>query len=291
MANNFGSVVERLAPQVETALMELPALFRWVNSDFSLTPGSRGDTIPSQFTVPIVPRAVTPGVIFVAPADLAPRKVDLVINNWEEAAFVVRNDDALRVTDEFLAQQAREAVRALGNFIEVTIYNEMVSTASGTISAAFSTTPMVNINSGTCLLDRALAPSDDRTFLFNTYVKNQLLNFNSTTAGTFMLRGSNTNPEDAVVNGNLGRIAGDCRAQATNLPQVLSSFLFHRGAVGVAVRTARGANDIVVQDPRTGLPFVLQQRDLYYEQYISVSCLWGVKALRGEFAVQYTSVV
>lgn len=288
MANSFGSVTERLAPMVKEALRNRPGAFRWIQTDFAVTPASRGDTIPSQFPAAMTTRDVVPGPYSVAPTALAPTKVDLVVNQWRESPFALTYQESLTVTDEYLQQQANQAVEALTSYMEATIFSVISSGSVQTISSAWSTTPYANINSGTCLLDRALAPETDRTFLFNTNVKNKILDYNASKVGTLDL--GNT-VRDAVRDGNLGRIAGDCRMHWSHVVPAGQNALIHRGAVGMVVRAAVGPDDIIVTDPVTGMPLVLREKDEHYQRYISISALWGVIRLRPTHVVLFSSDV
>lgn len=286
MPNNFTSVVERLAPFVKDALRNQPAAFRWIQSDFNVTPGSKGDTIGCQFPVIMTARNVVPGPVSVAPAALTPTKRDLVINQWQEVPFALTYQEALTVTDEYLAQQSQQAVEAMVAVVEGSIFSVLASGTVSTISASWGSTPYANVNSGMALLDRGLALASDRTLLVNTYVKNKIEDFNAGKVGTFQM--SNV-PANAVQDGNLGKFGTGARMHYSHLVPAGQNVLFHRGAAGIVVRTALGPEDVIITDPISGMPFVLRQKDEHYQTYISVSCLWGVQKLRDAHVVLYSN--
>lgn len=125
MANNNSAILPKILARGLLALREQAIMPRLVNGDYSREAAQKGDTIdvpiPSGLTVSDVTPSNTPP----APADSAPSKVQIQLNNWKKVGFHLNDKDVLEVdrNEHFVPMQMSEAVRALANSINVSVQN------------------------------------------------------------------------------------------------------------------------------------------------------------------------
>jgi hypothetical protein len=125
MANNNSAILPKILARGLLALREQAIMPRLVNGDYSREAAQKGDTIDVPIPSGLSVSDVTPSNTPPAPADSAPSKVQIQLNNWKKVGFHLNDKDVLEVdrNEHFVPMQMSEAVRALANSINVSVQN------------------------------------------------------------------------------------------------------------------------------------------------------------------------
>jgi hypothetical protein len=243
MTLDLTNLTNYFAPIVEKTLRERVALPQWVDADFGIAPTDKGDTIPFKRAGAVVTRDVTPGSVAAATSVTTSTQDTLVVDIWREAPFRMTYKQLQEQGGEFAAQQMAESVRAIVNYLDTQLLTAAYThayqhySAGGTNLSSFtnSSAPLAN---SIAQLDNAVAPEDDRTFVFDPDVKG---NINQNTQYVAL---TNNQPRDAMVDGNMGRLRDNVRMHwSQNIPTVY--FAGNSNTTGVANATV-GATSVTM---------------------------------------------
>ena len=167
MANTITNILPKILARGLLALREQAVMPRLVNLDYSNESAQKGDTIdvpiPSSLTV----SDTVPSNVLEAPADSAPTKVQISLNNWKKVNFHLTDKQLVDIdkNEHFIPMQMSEAVRALSNQINLTVLQEFKG-VYGFVGTAGTTPFGSNVTDATNarkVLNQQLCPRDNRS--------------------------------------------------------------------------------------------------------------------------------
>ena len=171
MANNTTAILPKILARGLLALREQAIMPRLVNGDYSREAAQKGDTIDVPIPSGLSVSDVTPSNTPPAPADSAPSKVQIQLNNWKKVGFHLNDKDVLEVdrNEHFVPMQMSEAVRALANSINVSVQDAYTG-VYGFVGAA-GTTPFATSVAGATdarkVLNKQLCPRENRRMVLD----------------------------------------------------------------------------------------------------------------------------
>tara|TARA_B100000519_G_scaffold44090_1_gene34916 strand:+ start:9587 stop:10726 length:1140 start_codon:yes stop_codon:yes gene_type:complete len=171
MANTITNILPKILARGLLALREQAVMPRLVNLDYSNESAQKGDTIdvpiPSSLTV----SDTVPSNVLEAPADSAPTKVQISLNNWKKVNFHLTDKQLVDIdkNEHFIPMQMSEAVRALSNQINLTVLQEFKGVygfvgTSGTTPFGSNVTDATNARK---VLNQQLCPRDNRRMVLD----------------------------------------------------------------------------------------------------------------------------
>jgi hypothetical protein len=171
MANTITNILPKILARGLLALREQAVMPRLVNLDYSNESAQKGDTIdvpiPSSLTV----SDTVPSNVLEAPADSAPTKVQISLNNWKKVNFHLTDKQLVDIdkNEHFIPMQMSEAVRALSNQINLTVLQEFKG-VYGFVGTAGTTPFGSNVTDATNarkVLNQQLCPRDNRRMVLD----------------------------------------------------------------------------------------------------------------------------
>ena len=171
MANTTSAILPKILARGLLALREQAIMPRLVNGDYSREAAQKGDTIdvpiPSNLSVSDVTPSNTPP----APADSAPSKVQIQLNNWKKVGFHLSDKDVVEVdrNEHFVPMQMSEAVRALANSINESVHGAYTG-VYGFVGTAGTTPFASNVVAATDarkVLNKQLCPRENRRMVLD----------------------------------------------------------------------------------------------------------------------------
>ena len=171
MANTITNILPKILARGLLALREQAVMPRLVNLDYSNESAQKGDTIdvpiPSSLTV----SDTVPSNVLEAPADSAPTKVQISLNNWKKVNFHLTDKQLVEIdkNEHFIPMQMSEAVRALSNQINLTVLQEFKG-VYGFVGTAGTTPFGSNVTDATNarkVLNQQLCPRDNRRMVLD----------------------------------------------------------------------------------------------------------------------------
>jgi hypothetical protein len=204
MANTITAVTPKLLAQGLLALREMVVMPRLVNRGYESLAGQKGSTIdvpiPSAIAAQQVAAAATPP----STADVAPTSVAVPLDQWYEAPFYLTDKDKLEIMDGVIPMQASEAVKALANNVDAYLMS-LYKGIYGYVGVAGSTPFAQDTSDATNarkVLNKQLAPLDDRRFILNPDAEGNALNLRAFQDMSWS--GSMAGIEEAQLNRKLG---------------------------------------------------------------------------------------
>lgn len=177
MANTLTNILPRLLAQGLTVLREQAVMAQLVNADYSALAAQRGNVINVPIQSAIAARDVTAAVTYAANQDNAPTTVAVTLDFWKEATFHLSDADAVAVMDGVIPMQAGAAIKSLANAVDSYILGK--HTGIFNLAGTPGTTPFnASLNmaaSARFLLNRSLAPIDDRRAVIDPFADSNLL--------------------------------------------------------------------------------------------------------------------
>ena len=204
MANTNTNVLPLILAQGILALRERAIMPRLVNRDHQTHAKEKGAVINIPRSSAIAARAVTPAVTFAANVDSAPTTVAVTLDQWYEAPFQMSDNDFLSVVAGFRPMQASEAIKSLGNNVDLFLAgrNAGVFNLAGTPG----TTPFnasLNIAArADRKLSESLAPVEDRRAIINPAARENLI------LNTQVLQADQRGDAEGIIRGTIGTKLG-----------------------------------------------------------------------------------
>jgi len=169
MANDLSAVTPQVLAQGLLALRENCVTPRLVNSDYGSEAAGKGSTIDVPIPTAIATNDVTPDRYAPADPDMTPTSTPIAMTEWREAPFHLSDKDLMEAEAGILPMQASEAIKALSNYVDayvLALYRKFYGAAgaAGTTPFGTDTSEIVNARK---LLNKQLAPLNDRRFLFD----------------------------------------------------------------------------------------------------------------------------
>lgn len=246
MANSLTSVLPKLLAQGLLALRQQAIMPRLVNRGYETLAGEKGSTIdvpiPSAVAVQDVAPANTPPTT----ADVAPDKVQVVLDKWKEASFYLTDKDMMEAMNGTIPMQASEAIKGIANQIDSDILVEYKGVygfagTPGTTPFGADLSEYVNAR---LALDNQLCPRDNRRVVIDAFAESKAIMLRAFQDASF--RGD----KDGIIEGNIGRKLGSDWWMDQNIPTHTagtgSGYLINNGA-GYAI----GIKTVIV-DTGTG---------------------------------------
>lgn len=178
MANTLTPIIPKILGRAMMALRQTAWMPRLVNSDYSVDAAKKGSTIDIQIPSALAATDVTPGPIL-APSDSTPTVVQVPLNNWKRVAFNLSDKDLkeINANEAFIPMQMSEAMKALGNAVNTSIFDAYKSVYGFTGTAA--TTPFASNYDAALdvrkILADQLCPKGDRRFVVDNTAEVNLL--------------------------------------------------------------------------------------------------------------------
>lgn len=231
MANNFAAAMPVLVAKGLQYLRSACVMPRLVNNDFSDMPAEQGDTvgvfIPSATTI----YDVSPSAAPYQADDTTPVKVPIALDQWKHGGFYLTDKQAGDVVAGFKPRQFESVVAGLANTVNLYLLNlgKGIYGYTGTAGTTPFASDVTAATSARAVLNRQLAPLDNRRFVFDVNAEANALGLQQFTSAEKV--GSNT----AIIDGTLGRRLGFDFAMDQQVPSFTSTPL----TAGAA--TANGA--------------------------------------------------
>lgn len=209
MANSLANIMPKILARGLLALREQAMMPRLVNGDYSNEAAERGDTIDVPISSAMTVIDVVPSNTPPVGADSAPAKVQVVLSNWKQNnPFFLTDKELVEIdrNEHFVPMQVSEAVRALANSVNASIFGEYKG-VYGVVGTA-GTTPFgsgVGVLSATNarkVLNQQICPRDNRR---------AVLDYNAEAAALALAEFSNADKvgtNEVIIEGEIGRKFG-----------------------------------------------------------------------------------
>lgn len=162
--NNLTNYIQPLLAAGMRSLRQRIVLPRLVNRDFDRVPGQKYSTIQIAISSAITATDVVPGHVAPDTDALAPSFIQLVMDQWKEAAFTLTDSDLMKVRSGIIPMAADEAAKALADAVNAQVWTRVkgVGNFAGTPGTTpFATDLSVYINARK-ILNKRNVPKDNR---------------------------------------------------------------------------------------------------------------------------------
>jgi hypothetical protein len=204
VANTITNVLPKLLAQGLLALRQNAVMPRLVNTSYSTLAAQRGNVINVPIPSAIAARDVAASITWVAATDMAPSAAAVTLDFWKESAFYLTDNDVASVMTGTVPMQASEAVKALANAIDAYILGKHVNFfgAAGTAGTTPFATVIAAASSARKLLNKQLAPLDNRSAVLDPDAESNLLTISN------VLQFDQRGDQGGIINGTIGRKLG-----------------------------------------------------------------------------------
>lgn len=208
------SVLPSLVAMGVKALRDRIVLAKICNKDFSPVPIPFGSAISVAIPSAITAVEITPAATPPATTAIAPTSVPVTLGSWWEAPFELSDKDLLQCDHGIMPMQASEAIKAMANKIEDTLFAKYASIYgyAGTAGTTPFATDLTAFTAADKVLNDQLCPMEDRHLILNTAARQNALNLSQVASAAY--RGDNA----AIMRGELGMILGANWQFSTRVP-------------------------------------------------------------------------
>jgi len=209
LSNTLTNVIPQILAQGLMTLRENAIMPRLVNTDLSSDAREKGDTIDVPIAAAITTRDVVPDQT-ATNVTITPSKVQVTLNQWKEAPFMLTDKDIGDAMAGIVPRQAEEAVKSLANTIDSFILSTLYKATYWNAGTA-GTTPFAGDAPVTTLsafktartkLIKSLALGSNRHVVLDPDAE-----ANALTMSPF-LKADERGDQGAVVAGQIGRKLG-----------------------------------------------------------------------------------
>lgn len=187
MANDITSIAGKIIARGLLALREQCVMPRTVNFDWAAEVAQKGDTIAVPLPSPETAGDVVPGPIPATPQDQAIATAPVVLDQWKKADFNLTDKQIgeIDMNNNFLPMQASEAIRALANLVNASVFSKYtgiygyVGTAGTTpfqIGSGNFANPPTDATNVRKTLNKQIAPAMDRRLVLDPDAEANALN-------------------------------------------------------------------------------------------------------------------
>jgi len=164
MANTLTNVIPQILAQGLVALREHAIMPRLVNRSYDLAPASHGQSVTIPIPSAVTANDVVPAAYPQTATNLAPTAATVTLSNWKEAAFTLSDAEVTRAMDGVVPMQVTEAVRALANAVDASIFAtyEGIYGYAGTAGTTPFSSSLAVATEARRELERNLAPAQPR---------------------------------------------------------------------------------------------------------------------------------
>jgi len=204
MPNTLEAVMPKILSQGLLALRGQTILPSIVNTDFDTEVAQKGDTINVPIPSAVTASAVTPAETPPAGSGVTPTTAPIKLDQWFDAGFYMTDKDMAEVSRGIIPMQVSEAVKALAEKLNATLFDtyHLIYGAAG----AAATTPFgSNYSEATAarkLLNKQKAPSSDRRIVLDPDAEENAINLKEFADSSFTSEGG------VILNGVIGRKLG-----------------------------------------------------------------------------------
>jgi hypothetical protein len=214
MSNILDKVMPKLLAQGLLALRQNAVMPRLINRSYEELAGQKGSTVSVPVPSAIAAQDVLPSNTPPITADIAPTEVQIVMDQWKEAAFYLTDKDVLESMNGVIPMQASEAIKSLANVVDSAIL------ALGSKLYGFVGTPGVTpfgTDTSSATLARAalakqLADPEPRFGILDPDAEGQALNLRAFQDASY--RGD----KDGIIKGQIGEKFGALWLMDQNVP-------------------------------------------------------------------------
>lgn len=255
MGQNLAALHPRLLAMGLLALRQNAVLPRLVNTSYNAQAGERGSVVEVPIPSAVVASSVTPAATAPAGTDLIPTVAQIAMNQWDEAAFTMSDKEQREIIGGVMPMVASEAIKALGNKVDVFISNLFKGFYSTSGSAG--TTPFASdllaYKDARKLLNVELAPMGDRRVVLDPNAEANAMMLD------LFLKADQRGDQGGVIEGNIGRKLGADWYMDQNI-QTHTSTPLSAGAATANGVNAVGATTISVAKASNTSPLVAGDR-------------------------------
>lgn len=241
MANDFTKVIPKLLAQGLLALRQQAIMPRLVNRDYETMAALKGATVDVPIPSAIAAQQVAPSNVPPATADVAPTSVPISLDQWWEAPFYMTDKDIQEAMEGTIPMQASEAIKSIANNVD----NYILSLYTGIYgyTGTAGTTPFasntVDYTNARTILNKQLAPLDDRRVVLNPDAEGNALNLQA------FQYAQNAGDTNVIIKGQIGKKLGADWFMDQNIPTHASTAL-SAGAATVNGAHAAGVKTISI---------------------------------------------
>lgn len=247
MPNTLTNLVDKLLARGLLSLREQAIMPRLVNGDYGSMGAMKGATIDipvgSALSAVDVSPSVTPG----SAQDSTPTLVQVPLDQWKEVSFFITDKQRMEIDEgaSFMPQNVSEAVRRLANAMDGRIHAQYVDVYGyvGTAGATPFSATVADVVNARAMLNRQLAPMNDRRMVLNPDAEANLLQVPA------MSDLERTGDPAVKIQGRLGTKFGFDFFQTTN---IVTHTAGTAASITVASTTAAGGSTIDLIGSVTG---------------------------------------
>lgn len=204
MANTVTNYLPKLLAIGQMALRERATMPRLVNRNYEAIAAQRGAVINIPIPSAVTATDVTPSITMASNVDFAPTNVAMTLDFWKEATYHMSDRDEQEVAEGVMPMQGSEALRALGNAVNSFILGKHTAIYSG--SGTAGTTPFATVitvaASARNLLNKQLAPEDNRSAVLNPDAESNFLTLSN------VLQFDQRGDQGGIIRGSIGTKLG-----------------------------------------------------------------------------------
>jgi hypothetical protein len=217
VANTIDPLIQKLVARGLLALRQQARMARMVNRGYEPTPGAKMSTVSISVPAAVAVTSVTPAATPPSTADTVLGEVQVVVDQWKEAAFYLSDKDMTQIDAQanFLPMQASEAIKAIANDIDGAIwalYKDVHGYAGVPGTTPFATDTR-EYQLARKALNEQLAPMDPRYMVINTDAEANALGLRAFQDVSF------SGSIDGIVNGEINRKLGASWSMSQNAPR------------------------------------------------------------------------
>lgn len=176
MSNTITNVLGKLLADGVLALRQNAVGPRLVNRGYEdLAAQKMGNVVNVPIPSAIAARAVTPSVVMNSNVAASPTVALITLDHWMEAPFEVSDSDVAAMSPTFFPMEASEAVKSLANDADGYLWGKHTGFYGAVGVAGTTFTTIGTISGARKLLNKQLAPMDDRFGVLDPDSENNLL--------------------------------------------------------------------------------------------------------------------
>jgi hypothetical protein len=234
VSNTITAIIPTIFAQGLNALRNRCVMPALINNSYSTNAMEKGQVISIPIPSDITTNAVVPGPYAPDTGNVAPTVAQITLDNWQEAAFTLNEQEIGQAANGYPSRQVTAAVAALADYVNGTIFakytklNNYVGSAGTT---PFATTVDAAVDAKE-KLTQWKAPLGDRRLVLDTYAMGNALKLG---AFSYML---NSNDPGVMKEGDIGRKYGFNWFEDQQVPRhvsgTITTGLIAKAATGVA---------------------------------------------------------
>lgn len=204
VSNSLAAVIPTVFAQGLSALRNRCVMPSLINNSYSSNAVEKGQVVSIPIPSDIVTNSVVPGPYAPDSGNLAPTVAQITLNNWQEAAFTLNEQEIGQIVNGYPSRQVTAAISALADYVNSTIFAKYTKIAN--VVGTAGTTPFATAVDAAVdakeMLTKYKTPYSDRRLVLDTNAMGNALKLG---AFAYML---NSNDPDVMKEGDIGRKYG-----------------------------------------------------------------------------------